>query len=370
MHCVQNLDRREFLEQYWQRQPLLIKSALPNFRSPLSAEELAGLALEPEVDSRIVQQSAEGWLLERGPFGETAFDRSGSWTLLVQSVDHYLEKVASLWQAADFLPGWRRDDIMVSYATDGGSVGPHYDNYDVFLLQGQGQRRWQLGQWCDGDEALLAHDSLRILASFRHSADYLLQPGDILYLPPRLAHWGEAVGESLTYSLGFRAPSLNDMLSRWLDNQLEQLNPEHFYTDPPLPAQPRPGEISAPAAQHALHLLQAQLEKFGQDIHWLGELVTEPRFPLAPSEAGKSLSEAECVRMEPGAKLAWSESGSSLAVYANGSRLSAKRTFLPLLQALCRDRVIQRDQWRAYDDDTGIVELLTALAKMGCVYVE
>ena len=151
---------------------------------------------------------------------------------------------------------------------------------------------------------------------------------------------------------------------------VEQLNPDHFYTDPPLPAQPRPGEISAPAAQHALHLLQAQLEKYGQDIHWLGELVTEPRFPLAPPEAGKSLSEAECVRMEPGAKLAWSESGSSLAVYANGSRLSAKGTFLPLLQALCRDRVIQRDQWQAYDDDTGIVELLTALAKMGCVYVE
>ena len=142
-------DKEAFLAQHWQRKPLLIRHALAAFETPLPADEIAGLAMEDEVESRIIEQRDGRWLLTQGPFEESDFQRENPWTLLVQAVDHYIPAVAQLRQLVDFLPQWRIDDVMVSYAVDGGSVGPHYDNYDVFLLQGEGERRWQLGEHCN-----------------------------------------------------------------------------------------------------------------------------------------------------------------------------------------------------------------------------
>ena len=146
-----NLDREDFLARYWQSKPLLIRNALDRFKPPLSSHALAGLALEDDVESRIVEFSDKQWLLHHGPFCNADFQRDTPWTLLVQAVDHFIPEVAALRKLVDFLPRWRVDDVMVSYAVDGGSVGPHYDNYDVFLLQGEGQRLWKLGQFCDAD---------------------------------------------------------------------------------------------------------------------------------------------------------------------------------------------------------------------------
>ena len=394
---LENFDREQFLSQYWQRQPLLIKNALPGFKNPLTADELAGLAMEAEVESRIVQQSVQKnvqqsgttWSLEHGPFAGTAFDRSEPWTLLVQAVDEYVESVASLWQIADFLPAWRRDDVMVSYATAGGGVGPHYDNYDVFLLQGMGQRSWRLGQWCSATDTLLPHDSLRILEDFSPSADYLLEPGDILYVPPRLAHWGEAVTECMTYSLGFRAPAVNGLVSRWVDHHLERMDPEQLYTDPPLQADCRPGEITAAAAQHALALIRAQLEtqlqELGQDMQWLGELVTEPRTPIEPVDPEERVPHAQVFHMESAARLAWAmdppaantheEGGATstalpVSVYANGESLRASAACLPVLQALSRQRSVSRKYLHTLAGETDMLKLLAELEKVGCVYGE
>ena len=223
---------------------------MPGFTAPITADELAGLALEPYVESRIIERDGGEYRLHHGPFDEAAFNRQLPWTLLVQAVDHWLPEVAALRQLVSFLPGWRIDDVMVSYAGDGGSVGPHYDNYDVFLLQGEGCRRWRVGQWCGEDEPLVPHGELRILARFEEQADYLLEPGDILYLPPRVAHWGIAEGECTTFSIGFRAPRINDMVSRWADDALAQIEPALFYTDPSSEPVTRAGEIRRPDRGH------------------------------------------------------------------------------------------------------------------------
>ncbi|MCB1728871.1 MAG: cupin domain-containing protein, partial [Halieaceae bacterium] len=166
------LDKEAFLARHWQREPLLIRRAIADFSPPLGADELAGLALEEYIESRIVEYRDRQWLLHHGPFSEADFRRDVPWTLLVQAVDHYSEEVAALRHLVDFLPRWRVDDVMVSYAVDGGSVGPHYDNYDVFLLQGEGVRRWQIGQFCDADTALLPHDELRLLSDFQCQREY------------------------------------------------------------------------------------------------------------------------------------------------------------------------------------------------------
>ena len=150
-----NLDREDFLARYWQNKPLLIRGAIKNFKPPLSSHALAGLALEDDIESRLVEYRDKQWQLHHGPFRNADFHRDNPWTLLVQAVDHFIPEVAALRKLVDFLPQWRVDDVMVSYAVDGGSVGPHYDNYDVFLLQGEGQRLWKLGQFCDGSTALL-----------------------------------------------------------------------------------------------------------------------------------------------------------------------------------------------------------------------
>jgi 50S ribosomal protein L16 3-hydroxylase len=386
VYQLKNFDREQFLSEYWQRQPLLIKNALPGFENPLPADELAGLALEQEVESRIVHRSGSAWALEHGPFTDAAFARDGPWTLLVQAVDHYVEDVASLWRMADFLPAWRRDDVMVSYATVGGGVGPHYDNYDVFLLQGMGQRRWRLGQWCDASEALLAHQTLRILENFEDSAEFLLEPGDILYVPPRLAHWGEAVTACMTYSLGFRAPAINELVSRALDHHLECMDPEQFYTDPPLGANGRPGELSVAAVQRAMELVQAQLVELSHDTRWLGELVTEPRCPLEAGEFEETAPNPDVYHMEPAARLAWSitdrepanqpldskdaDNTSSLSVYANGLDLAAIVACLPVLQSFIAQRSISRKYLNTHAGEKDMLELLAELVRVGCVYGE
>ncbi len=303
--------------------------------------------METSVESRIVERHGSTYLLHHGPFDEADFNRSLPWTLLVQAVDHWAPEVASLKRLVDFLPAWRIDDVMVSYASDGGSVGPHYDNYDVFLLQGEGQRRWRVGQWCGEGEPLVPHNELRLLAHFEEQAEYLLEPGDILYLPPRVAHWGIAEGECTTFSIGFRAPRVNDLVSRWADDVLAKLDPELFYTDPGSEPVTRPGEIRRHDRERVRMQIQAALDQIEGD-EWFGELVTEPRDGTdagdLPIEQAYALLEAPFTFANvPGdARLAWQDDGDTLRVFANGESASLARDVLPALIELC-------DTWQLSD---------------------
>jgi 50S ribosomal protein L16 3-hydroxylase len=282
-----NFDSSAFLREYWQQKPLLIRGSWDAWCNPLDPDELAGLACEEHVESRLISytpkaQTTGALKAEHGPFPETRFSKLGRapWALLVQAVDHHVPEVAALIEAFRFVPGWRIDDVMVSTASDGGGVGAHFDHYDVFLVQGLGQRRWQVGQLCDEQTELLPHDDLRLLAHFEPTDEWLLEPGDILYVPPRIAHNGVAVGENcMTYSIGFRAPSRAELIGGWCDDLVEGLADDDRYEDPGLASQDNSGEISAPALA-ALHAMVT--EKLGDRqafAQWFGKFTTTRKYP-------------------------------------------------------------------------------------------
>jgi 50S ribosomal protein L16 3-hydroxylase len=369
-----NLDRDDFLAQHWQRKPLLIRNAVDGFSPPLDANELAGLAMEHEVESRIVEYRDGDWHVRHGPFAEESFRRDAPWTLLVQAVDHFVPEVAALRRLIDFLPQWRIDDVMVSYAVDGGSVGPHYDNYDVFLLQGEGQKLWQLGQACDASSTLLSHDELRILDSFEVEQEYLLSPGDILYVPPGIAHCGTARGEATTFSIGFRAPRVRDMVARWVDRLLEELDPELFYSDCERDAVARAGEIPGSDIERARLQLQQALDTAGDDS-WFGELVTEPREGSPARDEGHGLDNPQGrhgrIALCSAGKLAWQEeAGGAVQVFANGERGSFDGGVIPYLVHLCGNWHLEGTDLDAVLESEHGRALLDHLLQNGVIHVQ
>jgi 50S ribosomal protein L16 3-hydroxylase len=313
----------QFLKQYWQRKPLLLRQAFPDFQDPITPEELAGLACEQEVESRLVFTEPTNWRLQNGPFVERDFtslpDRD--WTLLVQAVDQWVAEVKQLMQSVAFLPAWRVDDIMISFATAGGGVGPHFDYYDVFLVQGQGSRIWRTGQRCSAEDELRTDSGLKLLDHFGTVAEYELHSGDVLYVPPGVAHWGISNDDSLSYSIGFRAPSLSDMLIGFSDHLSDQLSADQRYTDPKLQSDIAQGEISAAALQQARKSLLALLDDDRALAQWFGGAMTQPRYPDSIEPRKKltpSMQQAAQYRLHPASRLAWGLQDESLLVFSDG----------------------------------------------------
>jgi 50S ribosomal protein L16 3-hydroxylase len=279
---LRGFDVERFLRDTWQRSPLLIRNPWTAWSNPLEPDELAGLACEPGVESRLITQAAERWKLEHGPLPEARFGELGKqpWTLLVQAVDHHVPAVASLLEWFRFIPNWRIDDIMVSYAVDGGGVGAHFDHYDVFLLQGLGKRRWRIGQRCDHTTELMPHDDLRLLANFEPTDEWILGPGDILYVPPGVAHDGIAVGDDcMTYSIGFRAPSRGELIAHWSEHLCDRLEDDDRYSDPGLAMQGNPGEISPHALGRLWDLVAERMLDPVGFANWFGRYTTAPKNP-------------------------------------------------------------------------------------------
>ena len=269
-----------FLQEYWQQKPLLIRQALPGYISAISPDELAGLALEEEVESRLVVGGGNNWSLRHGPFTEQDFLDlpQQDWTLLVQAVDLWVPQVQQLLELFAFLPLWRLDDVMVSFACPGGSVGPHFDQYDVFLLQVAGTRRWQIGGQCDGSTPLKADCQIRMLESFSSREEWLLEPGDMLYLPPGIAHWGVAESECLTYSIGFRSPNIADLLADLAVELMAQGYDAH-YRDPAMSqALAGPDIAQAFVAQAKQQLWQA-IDNDDLIGDWFARFMTAPKYP-------------------------------------------------------------------------------------------
>jgi 50S ribosomal protein L16 3-hydroxylase len=266
-----------FLKEYWHKKPLLIRGAIPNFEGFLTPNELAGLACEEDVQSRLISFQKKQWKLEQGPFSEKRFSElpERDWTLLVQSVNHHLQEGVDLLQQFNFIPHARLDDLMVSYAPDGGGVGPHFDSYDVFLLQGCGQRLWRISE--QEDLSLVEGAPLRILQNFNVEKEWTLSPGDMLYLPPHVAHWGIAIGDCMTYSIGFRAPSAEELSGEFL-NYL-QMNRELSgrYSDPDLALQSHPSEINADMVKKVGAILDSLKWNEGDVTNFLGQYLSEPK---------------------------------------------------------------------------------------------
>ena len=274
-----DLTADQFLAEYWQKKPLLIRNAIPNFEPPIDGDDLAGLSLEAEVESRLV--IGDDWALEHGPFEESRFASlpEQNWSLLVQGVDLWVPEVAGLLSSFDFLPSWRVDDIMVSYAEDGGNVGPHFDYYDVFLIQGEGQRHWQIGQHCSEADLHTDSTALKILKNLEVSDEWTLNPGDMLYLPPKIAHHGVAIGQCTTFSVGFRAPAATEMLDDLATELLSRdITPNHLQ-DPPLNAAMANEPISGAYIQQVKELLQQTLDDEQMLGEWFAQFMTEPKYP-------------------------------------------------------------------------------------------
>lgn len=375
LQLLGGLTAREFLRDYWQKKPLLVRQAIPDFESPISPDELAGLALEEEVESRLVIEHGERpWELQRGPFNEDTFQDlpERDWTLLVQAVDQFVPEVAELLEDFKFLPKWRIDDLMISFAAPGGGVGPHFDNYDVFLLQAHGRRRWQIGQMCDSDSPLLPHADLKILAEFEPTDEWVLEPGDMLYLPPRLAHNGIAEDDCMTYSVGFRAPSAAEVLTHFTDFLGQFLPDEERYSDADIQPSEDPNQIQRDALERLKALLNEHMSDERLLMTWFGQFMTEPKYPelvagieIEEEDFLGALEDGAILIRNPSARMAWSEVGEDLVLFASGQSRLVSTSLRELLKLICSADALHVENlgvWLA--DDEGRT-LLWELVKQG-----
>ncbi|MET1161312.1 MAG: cupin domain-containing protein [Pseudoxanthomonas sp.] len=322
----------KFLRDYWQKKPLLIRNAFADFVSPIEPEDLAGLACEELALSRIVthDRQRDAWTLRTGPFGEEEFPGmpDHDWTLLVQDVDKWDADVRAILDAFDFLPRWRIDDVMVSFAATGGSVGAHVDQYDVFLLQPQGQRRWQIDAGTDPSTDFRDDVELKLLRKFTPTHDWVLEPGDMLYLPPGVPHHGVAVNPCLTFSVGMRAPSSAELVSDYLDNLIADADESMRYHDPDLTPAKDPNEIDAAAMVRAVEALNTlrlnDPDKLGD---WFGRFITTYRaggevvsggYARSRIEIEWDLQQGAVLQRHPFSRLAWRRSGRMATLFCSG----------------------------------------------------
>ena len=265
------------MRRCWQREPLLLRGAFPAFEDPLSPREVLALAASRDAVSRLVMRRASRWCVEHGPFPPSRFKQlpRRAWTVLVQDVNHFSARADALLAAFDFVPHARVDDVMVSYAVPGGGVGPHVDSYDVFLLQGRGRRRWRISR--QGDLAFVPGVELKILRRFRPEREYVLEPGDMLYLPPGVAHDGIAETECLTWSIGFRAPSDGELAAAFLDFLHERLDPPGRYEDPGAAVARHAGEIPAAMVERTARALRSIRWSAADVREFAGRFLSEPK---------------------------------------------------------------------------------------------
>lgn len=388
MDILGNISKEQFLKEYWQKKPLLIRQAFPGFEPLIPSDELAGMSLEEEIESRIIMENGPDspWQLLSGPFEEETFATlpEDKWTLLIQGVDQWVPEAADLLQNFNFIPNWRIDDLMISFATDGGSVGPHYDQYDVFLLQAEGQREWRIGQMCSEHDDFLKESKLRILSQFEETERWTLEPGDMLYLPPRLAHYGISQGNCQTYSIGFRAPSQSELMHSLVDQIDASSNEDQRYGDPDLLPQQHSGEISEAALQQVRDFMTRALEDPILLSDTIGKLMTEAKYPqehLENDEEGKGSSnkyqisdlkydlQAIDIQRELHSRFAFNSNQSndkdSSSFYAAGKVYPINQNNLELVQYLTQQRQYNGRQLQKFCEDSDNEMLLLNLWQAG-----
>jgi len=376
--ALNNFDHVAFLRDTWQQKPMLIRQGWTDWHNPLTPGELAGLACEPDVESRMIVGAAGAWAVEQGPIAEPRFAglKDRDWTMLVQAVDQQVPEVAGLIDAFRFIPNWRIDDVMVSYATEGGGVGPHFDQYDVFLVQGMGRRRWRVGPRCDDTTALLQHDDLRLLAQFEATDEWVLEPGDVLYVPPGFAHDGVAVdGDCMTYSIGFRAPSRQELIGLWVDDVLGGLVDDDRYADPGLVLQDNPGEITGAALAHLQGMIAETLMDRDAFARWFGRHSTTRKYPdidWAPDEEidlaamHKAVAAGTWLQRNPASRFAFiAQQPGQVLLMVDGECHACAGQSAAFAQALCARACFEIDPALAGSDHT--VALLTQFYNQGSI---
>ncbi len=331
-----DISPQQFMQRYWQKKPLLIRQAIPGFKALLDRSALFALAEQDDVESRLITSTDTGWKMKNGPLPRRALPplKTPGWTLLVQGVDTHAATAYALLQQFRFVPDARLDDLMVSFATDGGGVGPHFDSYDVFLLQAHGQRRWRIGK--QKDLTLVEGAPLKILANFEPEQEFVLEPGDMLYLPPRYAHDGVAVGECMTYSIGFRAPQRAELareLMQRMAEEAEDVVGEALYSDAGQPAVANPGAIPASLQDFAQTALRQLLDDPQALQCALGEVLTEPKAQVW-FDAAEPSAPLRQVALDPRSRMFYDDHH----IFINGESYRAAGRDATLMRRLADER--------------------------------
>ncbi len=367
-----NIDWTEFLATYWQKKPVILKNALPGFIDPISPDELAGLAMENEIDSRLVSFTGGKWHASHGPFED--FDNSGEshWSLLVQAVNHWHLPAAELIKPFRVLPDWRLDDLMISFSVPGGGVGPHIDNYDVFIIQGMGSRRWRVGdklpmrQFCP-------HPALLHVDPFTPIIDDDLAPGDILYIPPGFPHDGYSHQTSLNYSVGFRGPNGQDLISSFADYVLENDFGCEHYADPQLTLRDNPGRVETSEVDKIRNMMTDLIQQPEAFNQWFGSFITTPRHeldiaaaepPYTASEVITALRQGEELNRLSGLRVL--EIGNAFFVNSEPLDVSHQKA----ASALCRFTRLSHTELGDALEDLQFIRELTNLINQGYWYFD
>ena len=389
--------QREFLEKFWQKRPLLMKGALKPFPDLISPDEVAGLSCDPRVESRLIMEKGgkTPWELRRGPFKPSLFSKlpKTHWTILVNGVDRFVPAINAFVDNFSFIPFWRIDDVMISVAYDQGNVGAHVDNYDVFLVQAHGTREWMIE-----DRAVLEDDfvpglPIRLLRKFKPTHRWLLEPGDILYLPPRFPHHGIARGDRcMTISVGFRAPSIHDLVNGVVTEALSTGDESKRYCDPELSPQ-APGEITPETIKKIKGIIAEQVANDSLIESWLSRYVTESYCDVelnakrkAPklSVIRKAISDGAEIARAEGARCAFVRTSnkseataknkkakaSEIRFYANGERFDLGGKAALLAAEIANRVVVPNDIAKPLVKDAKAAALLAELIGRGIVVLE
>ena len=326
------LPPEEFLKDYWQKKPLVIRQAFPNFESPISAEELAGLACEEDVNSRIVMEHGNDhpWQAIYGPMDDKVFARMPDthWTLLVNDVEKHLPELAWIVDAFRFIPEWYLDDLMISYAPEGGSVGPHMDLYDVFILQAQGHRRWQINTQSPAEDNQVTGTNLRIQKDFIAEQEWLMEPGDVIYIPPGVSHHGVATDDCLSFSIGFKASSHVDLVSDFIGYITRELPPRLTFQYDNLNLQNNSAEITDSALKNVREIFSHYLKPDNPELkRWFGRYSSDNRTDLQHphddavdniEQLKQYVEDGEQLTRHPASRFAFNQNNSAAILFIDG----------------------------------------------------
>lgn len=376
---LNDLTPQQFLSQYWQKQPVLIRQGLSDFDDPISADELAGMAMEEQIESRLVWQEDGQWQAKHGPF--ESYDHLGDkdWSLLIQGVDHWDEQVDELLKPFRFMPNWRIDDVMVSFATPGGGVGPHVDNYDVFIIQGSGKRHWQVGSNTEHKE-VIAHSALLHVEKFEPIIDVELLPGDMLYIPPGFPHQGVALENSMSFSVGFRTSSKAHLLSNFADHVIDRGLGTDMVVDPERQATSTPGLISSGDVNKLKNDIMSLIDNDEHLLEFLGMHLSQAKHELAidPDQGSLAIEDVSqylvdgypLVRLG-GLRCLYFEHDLAIgSIYINGEKFNLPKQYKKGLELLADHTELDHQQLLPWLNEEPFQTLLVDLINAGYFYFQ
>ncbi len=374
-----NMSAKTFMDEYWQKKPLLIRQAFADFKTPISADELAGLACEEEVNSRIVMEKDGDypWFPMFGPMSDEIYASMPKthWSLIVNDLEKYIPELSWIIDSFRFIPEWRLDDLMISYAADQGSVGPHIDLYDVFIMQGEGKRRWQINSQPVSEDNQVKETPLRIQKDFESEEEWIMEPGDMLYLPPGIQHYGVSLGESLSYSIGFRATSHADIVNEFIGYITQNLSTDLTYHDPEQKIQEYSNEIKPDALQRITEIFKEYLQPEHPELkRWFGRFVSDtkadvliaPEQKLCSVDELQELAKTTTLSRHPASRFAFSENANDALLFVDGEDYEVALEFARLL---CKQRQLNINEIVNLASKTEML-LIVDLYNSGKIYCE